>query len=393
MPKKNVLFFVHGVGMHKEGWSQQEQDGPEAALVGASGYYEKTFPSGDQGANPLSNSCTFIEIRYDHIFEQLRANWNELSSSLVDENFPGATPEAVGKISADFADWTAPDNWLATHALDAAIYKAFPLVRQTVRHCVASQLAAGVVAHPGEPGDTPRYSIVAHSLGTAVTQDAIQLLGTTNWMKFANVVPGGVTEADLRNYRDRFGNNPFAPEYFKWQLVCMIANVGRIFCAPLPGSPDTILKPSRSKLPGHNAARYYYNFSHALDPVALAGKFSAASSWPRSVAEGFALDKLDLAHFHDKNIHGFAHYLKHPYVHARILRRVVPDRFKDQQVAAALARLESGGDFSRFGPALADDDLRERYLDSLAPILAQAGGSDNGLKRLTDSFNSFADLL
>ena len=393
MAVKNVLFFVHGVGEHEEGWSTEEGDGPQKALEKVSEYYSDRFPTGDINSNPLSNSLNFVEIRYDDIFERVRSTWNDLANSLVSDKFPGATPNAVGEIAGHFAGLTKPDKWYATHALDAFMYGGFPLIRQVIRHSVASQLASGIVEYMPADGAKPTFSIAAHSLGTAVTHDAIQLLGTTAWMKYGDIVPEGIGSTEVAEFRDRYGDNPFSPGQFKWQALFMIANVSRIFCDPKPDSDRSIVRPSFSSMNDRNAARYYYNFVHTMDPIGLVSRFSAAKTWPRAAAEGFAEDRIDLRHFYDKNIHGFAHYIKHPFVHGRILRRVVPTRFKDEQLALADARVLRGGDFSNFGIAMADDDMRGKFLDNLLPLVAAATGQGKPLNRLRDAFEQFGQFV
>jgi hypothetical protein len=393
MAVKNILLFVHGVGSHKKGWSQDEQDGPQKALETAAAYYKDQFPSQGENANPLSNSLKFVEIHYDDIFEKVRSTWNTLANSLVNDEFPGATPTGVANVANHLADVTEPDDWFGTYALDAVLYKAFPLVRQVIRHSVASQLANSVVQHTPSSGPKPRFSIAAHSLGTAVTHDAIQLLGSTAWMKFRGSIPEGIGDEMLSRLRTRYGDNPFSPGQFKWQSLFMIANVSRIFCDPKPDSDRSIVRPSFSTNNDRNAARYYYNFAHTMDPIPLVQPFSAMETWPRSAAEGHAEDRIDLRHFYEKNIHGFAHYIKHPYVHARILRRTVPGRFKDSHVAMADARVGSGGDFSNFGSALSDDDLRASFLDKLSPILSAARQAGNAVGRLEVALKQFGPIV
>lgn len=393
MAVKNVLMFVHGIGTHKTGWSQDEKDGPQKALEKASEYYADRFPTVGPNANPLSTSLKYVEIRYDDIFEKVRSTWNTLASDLVNDQFSGATPANIDDIANRFAGLTETDSWFATHALDAVLYHAFPLIRQVIRHSVASQLANSIVLHTPATGPKPRFSILAHSLGTALTHDAVQLLGSTAWMKHRGSIPEGISDDAVSRLRERYGDNPFSPGQFKWQSLFMVANVARIFCDPRPDSDRSIVRPSFSTNNDRNATRFYYNFAHTMDPVALVKPFSAMETWPRSAAEGSAEDRIDLRHFYDKNIHGIAHYIKHPYVHARILRRTVPARFKDSHVAMADARVGSGGDFSNMGLALSDDDVRASFLDELTPILEALRKPGNAVDRLEAAVNTLGLIV
>lgn len=393
MAGKNVLFFVHGIGKHDQGWSHNEENGPVNALVKASEYYSDRFPSNDNLNNPITNSLKFVEIRYDDIFEKIRSNWNNLANDLLSNNFPSATPSGVSSIADSISQLTEPEDWSATYALDAFMYGSFPLIRQIVRHSVASQLATGVVANSPDTNIVPEFSIAAHSLGTAVIQDAIQLLGTTEWLKYRGLVDGGIDENELNKYRSEHGNNPFSPRHFKWEALFMIANVAMMFCNPKPDSDKTIVRPGFSTDDGHNAIRYYFNFSHLMDPIPLVAKFSAEATWQRSSLLGTAEDHTTLKHFYEKNIHGLAHYLQHPCVHGRIFRRCVPNRFKDKHVSMADNRVGSSGDFSNIGPALFNDDLREEYQNKLTSVLAEVGRSGKSLDRLRNILKLVGNIV
>ena len=60
---KNVVFLIHGIGTHPEGWSQAD-DGPVKALSKAAEYY-----SDFSEQEPISGAIEFVEIRYDDIFD------------------------------------------------------------------------------------------------------------------------------------------------------------------------------------------------------------------------------------------------------------------------------------------------------------------------------------
>jgi hypothetical protein len=72
---KNVIFFVHGMGQHYEGWST-EDNGPIAKLSKSSEYYSGFSPD-----LPSSNSAECIEIRYD-TFGKILARRSELVNAL-----------------------------------------------------------------------------------------------------------------------------------------------------------------------------------------------------------------------------------------------------------------------------------------------------------------------
>lgn len=386
MASKNVLFLVHGIGDHQEGWSALDAGGPATTLVACAEHYVDRF--GPEAGGPLTNSLELVEIRYDHIFEEVRNDWNSLASGLTQKLSAGPDPALVGEVAQFISQATDPESWWARYALDAVMYKGFRLVREVVKHSVAAQLASGIASRVGEISD-PRFSILAHSLGTAVTHDALQLLGTTAWMNHPGALPHDVTPADVDQLRRRYGSNPFSPGIFRWHALLMVANVAALIAETKPHHQRSIVRPAFSGNDARNNCGYYYNFGHVVDPVARAAPFSATHQWPRSAAEGFAFDEDRLDHFHDPNIHGFSHYLLHPSVHGRVLHAAVPHRFKSIHVAMADARAASGGDFARVGgPLLGDDNVRTAFLGGLAQVLA--GSQD--LEALLSGFGRLLEV-
>jgi hypothetical protein len=384
MPQKDVVIFVHGIGQHAAGWSQDERDGPVPAIKTAALDYPHVFPESD----PAENRIEFLDVRYDDILDCIRSQWHELARDLASGALPQVSEERLDELTneipgfvASIADATDEDAWYATHAADAVMYAGFPLIRQVVRYGVAAQLA-NIVAErlPEDVREKPGFTIVAHSLGTAVAYDAIQLMGTTNWLAHLDQLPGGLTAADLAFIRSKFGTNPFAATIAPvFDSLIMVANVTGVLCRnPSPHSDRSVVRPKFSGgFP--RSITHYLSFDHILDPVTKISPFTLPPSWSLAIAQGTAEEHRDLRHVYDANIHGFAHYLRHPRLHARIFWRALAsseaerERFTWQDVLAADARVGQG-DFSNFGGPLADDVLRDRLEQRLLEAI-RAGES------------------
>jgi hypothetical protein len=390
MPQKDVVILVHGIGQHVEGWSQEEQDGPVSAIKAAAAQYPHVFPDSD----PIENRIEFIEVRYDDILDRIRQQWHQLASDLASGQLPQVSQERIDELTNEIpgfvqsiADATEQDVWYATHAADALMYAGFPLIRQVVRYSVAAQLA-NIVAErlPEDVREKPGFSIVAHSLGTAVVYDAIQLLGTTNWLAHVDQLPDGLNAADIAFVRSKFGANPFAATIAPiFDSLIMVANVTGVLCRnPSPWSDRSVVRPKFSGgFP--RSITHYLSFDHILDPVTKISPFTLPPSWNLAVAQGTAEEHRDLRHVYDVNVHGFAHYLRHPRLHGRIFWRALAtrdaerERFTWQDVLAADARVGQG-DFSNFGGPLADDALR----DLLERRLMEAIRASESAQRLID---------
>ena len=395
MAVKNVIVFIHGIGKHDSGWSSTGDASPVEQLKKASQHYTDVFPPD----NPLENSVVFEEVRYDDTFETVRGQWHDLANNLLQAGFDGATATSVQALKdrmpgiiQEIADATDPEKFIATHAMDAFAYKFLPLIKNIVRYSVAAQLA-GIAAKHLKPNidDDPTYTIVAHSLGTAVAYDAIDLLGRTNWLKGVNTITDEnlaqqIDQDGFDRAKQRYGNNPFSSKgIWAWRGLMMISNVSTLFCRhPRPRSVEARVRPKTSGGSNGQSVEFYINVDHLFDPVAKLDAFSAERTWPTAKQNGFALDKVDVKHFYDKNIHGFGHYIMHPGVHSRVFWLACPQRFRFSSVRKADDRV-GGGDFSNFGGQLADDAFRKVVEDGLAKVAntnPDKATIDNYVKRL-----------
>jgi len=364
---KNVIFLVHGVGVHPAGWSNAD-DGPIKALSDAAEYYP-----GFSEQDPLSAAVEFVEIRYDDIFDDIRTRWAELAQSLNGKGLGIATPPILDSITEVLAQADG-DSVIATHVLDVGMYVGFRLVQRLVQLRVASEMMKTIADHAAEDEGSRHYSVIAHSLGTTVAHDSIQRMATAGWLSDAEklsgaLADGGFTTDDLQRVVKRYGKNPFAPSNFKFDCLFQIANTSRLLSQTKPAY-DSSVRPRFSSGPRNNAVHRFFNVDHVLDPIGKFRKHRAKEAWPRAASKATAMDLFDIDHIHDINVHGFAHYLFHPALHSRILTAAAPTRFKFPDFQTARARVADGGDFPRFAGKYVDDDLQdnvEAVLSTLSP--------------------------
>lgn len=345
---KSTIVFIHGVGVHPDGWS--------GSAVERLKEDAKAYPG---ALEVLNEHFEFKEIAYDEVFAEVVSDWRDLSEKLLNSGFPGAPAltdaSFTAPLAAAFVDYaqavqaiTAPDKFLSTHAMDAVLYGGFGLVRSVVDHCVAAKLAT-IVADACSTVDAdefPRIVVVAHSLGTAVAQNAIQLLGTKDWLANVPPLPVDATTQTLAPIRkgQRNKDNPFDPKQtgLPWLSgIVMIANTSPlgVFCKPGPGENQSIVRPKFSGGSRGRVADSYINVSHVYDPICKLALFST-ETWGQAHADGYAED-VSVRHIYDKNVHGLNHYLMHPSVHARIFSLARPDHFTADFVSQADARVGS----------------------------------------------------
>jgi hypothetical protein len=283
---KPVVILVHGMGQHSPGWSASVR----STLVEVAGQY--AFFRGPGKA--LDKRVTFEEIGYDDIFDRTVAGWTDTAGEL--RNLPGDQIWLH-----DVVDWMdrADDTTrglILSHAMDVVLYRFHPAIRSLVQTTVIDQLGTAIDRAFSHDPNT-RVSVIAHSLGTAVAHDALHHLASHPW-----------------------GGRPsgFAPNLWRPVSITMLANTSRL----LEGSvrqADSVVRPGPSGDRDSYCLRFN-QFHHDMDPV----------TWPKppdltSFDQSRVTDR-SVDHYHDPNVHGFAHYLAHPAVHIPVLESIVSPR-------------------------------------------------------------------
>jgi hypothetical protein len=304
------IFLVHGMGLYQGTWWDSWVEGiqelyaayPRLAKIA----FERRFK--------------VVPIGYDDVFRDIVDRWQADAGS-IGAVAPGVDAgqidrmvgwlRSAGKIDANF-------GW--THCSDVLLYYLFPAVRSAVRVHVAKQIAHEVADVAADES----WSVLAHSLGTAVTHDALHML----WAgRYDDGTPTGFEPAAGK----------------KANLVAMIANVSRV----LESTPDvyeSLVKPGPASSTDRGCF-YYVNARHRLDPFTIPRAFHPWN-WPDPDAVERQLYRdVQVEHILDWNVHDFIHYLKNPDVHVPLFRILTYD--------AAISQSEwdqARGDFRQRSP-------------------------------------------
>lgn len=295
MRLEQVLFVIHGIGEHADAvvgrsdarvWSREVVDLLREACA--------DYPQIGRDA------LTIVPILYDDVFSTYQRTWQKLAEQLGDTPLGRAT-EWLAKADEPGFVWGS--------IADIALYKGLPAVRTQV----ITEVAATIARTIAERGPSARYSILAHSLGTAVAHDVVHKLAT---------VPID-------------GNSALMPPAFRFDNFFALANVSRLVAADDPHFYDeTRVRPFDCGLPESECAvSHYVSFRHVADPIPSVVRFSRPT-WSK---EHF--HRVDLRHFRDLNVHAFNHYLASPRVIDRVLYRL-------------------------YGPAAVPPDLMRRRIDA-----------------------------
>jgi hypothetical protein len=268
---RQVVFLVHGIGDHKIGWSKsavQSLDalGQRYSTVGA----------------PISEQVVFAEVAYGEVFDKQLARWDTDVDAFAAN---GVVPQAKDAVA--WLDGVTEGGFVWTHLGDVVLF----LSRFTRAAAVAEVVAQMAKVIADDPDPETEFSIIAHSMGTAVTMEAVNALVTP--------IP-------------KIGWTGLPPD-FRFREVMMLANTSRFFQRPeLHAYTESRLLPKKYKTTG--LCSTYRNVYHRRDPVALFRRFAPNAS------DDMGYVAVPVEHYHARNIHGLTHYFEHPAVHGAVLR-------------------------------------------------------------------------
>lgn len=314
---KNVLFLLHGIGQHSDSWAVDE-GGPISTLEHVAQQYD--FFNGKK----VNDFIDFIPIRYDDIFDKILNNWGKMSEDIL--NSAGAISPNFIKDTLEVMEKAGDKkNAFIRTGGDVILYKGFNLFAQRVKLRVISGIAKTIANKTtGRDGNPIRFSIAAHSMGTAVAHDALQHLGTEDWLNkdFSydyneDNKDASKEVADLKN--NLFGKNPYSPAAFRFDCLFMLSNTSNLLYTTTQDPYESIVKPGTGGHPD-SYLQSYFNIAHEFDPIPKVKPFIMPDNWKLF---GGGIDISDLNHFYDYNIHSFSHYLIHPKVHLQIFRSLI----------------------------------------------------------------------
>ncbi|HKU47523.1 MAG TPA: hypothetical protein VJQ58_11610 [Burkholderiales bacterium] len=353
----NVLFLLHGVGRHPSGWAND----PIAALQKAMPLYPACFKPG----KTLADYVKPVEIRYDDIFDTILDRWVELANALPTAGGGFAWTSKVAELLQKAGD---NRNTFARFGGDVLLYAGFRLVARAARLRVNALIATTIYEETKAAVDAglkrPRFAVVAHSLGTTIAQDALYQLATGRWTSEQQSLDADVAETATAAGLNEQQKNALSGSLTSSRPAGNLAvNLHGLF---LVSDTSPVLHQSgyyseHQPTNGVYDCQAIWTINHEFDPISHVGGAFTGTWRP---------DRKDVRvrHFHEKNIHAFAHYLAHPSVHCEIFRLLVPEfSAACYQAARTLAAQPM---WNGFGGALADwleeekSRLKQKLLDA-----------------------------
>lgn len=335
---KHIVFFVHGMGRHDATWHRPALN----VLTGAFTQYESY-----QGKS-LDDRIEAVPVIYDDRIEvwrtRMAADFKAFRGALLGDLADGGSRTQIERQLDRLEGWigAGEDPGFAwTHAADVLLYRWMSTLRMAIDVAVAARILARL-----QEGGFSGWSILAHSLGTSVTHNVLNML-------YAG-----------------FGDQPpLDPSTTRPRVVLMVANVSRVLQRPGAKVLQTRVRPG---YPSTGAlCAYYLNARHRLDPFVYPKPFMP-DLWPEPGSfSSSAYQHLQPSHIHFSKdalfrVHDVDHYLVNPRVHVPLFRAL----FGESTIGEAeFSKAKTQFDSAIVSPNI--DAARDR-LESMLP--APSGG-------------------
>ena len=297
-----------------------------------------------------------VPVGYDDFIRAALARWDAEATSF------GEFAQTNKLRHADSLDWLAgvsgeDAGFLLSHVADVVIYRFFRLESGQIRANVQLKIFEEIQRKRALDADA-RFSLMAHSMGTSVTHDALAQLGA------APQIGDDV--------------NTFGTENFRFQSIHMLANVSRLLQTD-PKAYESVVRPGPNIRKNRYCGRMFCH-RHELDPITKPKPFDPVS-W------GNDFRMTNLSHYRGWNVHGWLHYLDNPRVHIPLLKSIA----KSSAVTPKQKR-EAVNDYPRFGDDLENLAVAQGKIAELH-ALAQSIDEDKGLKENFDALRKMWDVL
>lgn len=285
---KHIIFLVHGMGDTQPGWSIPVQD-----LI------QKKYQLYKVSSKFKFNSTfVFKEINYNHVFESHIEKWKENAESITNVLQASGIQNDLLETLTSFSSKTARKEFASTHVLDVILYRYMKGIKSQVISHISEQL----VGKLNESSDVPTYSIICHSLGTAVMHDVMQANLTT----------------------DHF---PLGTAHGVPEVYMSLANVSRVLEDSDTNVYTSAVRPRLKAASKPYGCNQFINVAHTLDPFTKVKAFNPA--WKKGAPNELdnlkydAYQNIKIKGLTGFNPHDLEHYLQNPATHVELFRNLL----------------------------------------------------------------------
>ena len=365
-----TIFVIHGMGTFQPGWFKGD-NGTLSEIAKL-----KRF-DGLKGNNDTLESLVedvrWEELIYDDLSEKIRTatengtEFDNLIAGIGNNENSSASEEALNAWKDETLELTQNLNpFNRTDFLRDNVWDVFVVANKLTRHYLALNIVDQILENFQRNGVPQSWSILAHSLGTGLIQDVLNIL----------------YELLLK---DGYISKP--------RVVCLIANfsrtkIGNILVSSDPANAETSVWPSKGY--GNSMCRYYISARHKLDPLSYLAD-EMPDPWLQKPS-GFLDSCYRVFEHKDLNfipneldpsdpvalgshIHSLPNYFAHPVIHLTFLyralgkgARITPKVERDATTAFLETRKPTPINFANI---IAQNDLSS--VTSWAMALAKTG--------------------
>lgn len=290
------VFLLHGMGNSKTGWAEKPVALIKAHYDSKKYSFLKNFPA--------AKTFRFHEINYNDIFDEYLEEAKKNADKLGDWGKLAKLkdPDVLGFLGDVVQLAKSPknkDRFLVTHIADVLLFMATDL-GELVKNRIAEAITTKLKKENYHSANDD-WSIFAHSLGTRVTTELMQV---------------------------GFSGRPSLASFGKAKFLMMIANTSKLLQDLSPFNAGDVYRnlvyPNKGTM---GVCKQYINVTHRLDPIAFIHEFSPGATWGDGnvfLHKLYHPIKLDVSDITSKEIHSLEHYLEHPLVHTALFRFLLP---------------------------------------------------------------------
>jgi hypothetical protein len=288
---KHIIFLVHGMGDTVPGWSK-----PVQALI-----RQKYNLYRVANRQKFDKNFSFKEINYNHVFENHIEKWQENASAVTSILEASGIDSDLLNTLMGFSTKTARKEFASTHVLDVILYRFMKGIKSQVIAHISEQL----VGKLNESSTVPPYSIICHSLGTAVMHDVMQANLTT----------------------DHF---PLSTAHGLPRVYMTVANVSRVLEDSDTHVYSSAVRPQLADRSRIYACSQFINVAHTLDPFTKVRTFKPG--WEKGATAALnnlrydSYEPISISGLTGFNPHDFEHYLRSPETHVALFRNLLTRR-------------------------------------------------------------------
>lgn len=326
---KHIIFLVHGMGDPAKGeWYKPVETKIKELYA--------SYP-GLKSMYPFDTYFEIKELYYADKFEDLRRRWkSEAKTILENKEITISDNQVAKKLIEATKNLGKNDDFIYTNIMDVIFYRFSSLIRDRIK----ASLAENIIGQIEDP-KVEQWSIIAHSLGTAVIHDTLDAM-----------------------YKDKGRADIIKNK--RPHLITMIANTSRLLQTDIDAY-KSVVKPSYGYR-DNCACDFYLNLLHSLDIVGIPNKFNPDTTWINhdSYVNNFYnlnnLNHLLPEYIIDQNIasiHSIEHYLENPEVHILLYKLLtslpflIPDDEKNKRIKEFNDKIQKD-DIKRIRKALQD---------------------------------------